>query len=683
MPSPLLPLLQNAEIRALALGVDNVLLRLPVRPAAGPNTRSNLLTRSTVISGGDPLFQTLLGHRSSRIEHALSVLLSHDLQDLQDTPPEASHHLSQKLYDGFTGSEEVLETLSRLKEGGIGLAVWDNVPGPASAQARNLLEQHYSGLIPPEGFFFSGERHRLIGDEGFLKALTDHLRLSKEEILFVTSNLGSCSYFLQRGIKSLYFRLFTGESATPFSLSLARYLGEREDGAEPQGSVGDPVLFFQGICRLRDVQGGAILPPQLTLSDQEKKNKAFIADQILAFSGSRRLEAILRSLFIDQILWRGYAGAPPLADKVSPEASVPRFLSLDETRREILDMVKEHLEQIERGIPSLAWNSMRNLLEELESLYHLEENFLLQTGIVVDVGSRIRQHIQDNHDLYVLRAKVLHQDEWSTLVKVFHEDDSTLDLRYQEWVNVTYQHERQMAAGGVLAEDIRKFVKERLVDDLILRVMELEMRDRSLQKGIQRVVLFPNLHDTRNRITALTRGIDDRKFWKAIMIEQTATLDRWVRSLVARMKHMARHEGVKLTFRFETEAGLPPMDLSDLLEANREALDHILTELIINAIKYRKRPPEEAQVEVQMIEEEKRIQIVVKDDGVGIQDLEGVWKMGVREHPELAEGSGGGLASVREHVTRQGWQIDLESSPGVGSTFTLTIPRRPSTIPPK
>ena len=66
----------------------------------------------------------------------------------------------------------------------------------------------------------------------------------------------------------------------------------------------------------------------------------------------------------------------------------------------------------------------------------------------------------------------------------------------------------------------------------------------------------------------------------------------------------------------------------------------------------------------------------VKDNGLGIAELHRIklFQAFQRLHPEVAKGEGIGLVIVRRMVERHGGRIRVESSVGVGSTFTVSFP---------
>ncbi len=109
--------------------------------------------------------------------------------------------------------------------------------------------------------------------------------------------------------------------------------------------------------------------------------------------------------------------------------------------------------------------------------------------------------------------------------------------------------------------------------------------------------------------------------------------------------------------------------------ANTVALHRVLTNLVVNALKY---SGPGSPVEVCFGHEgTDRVQITVADRGRGIDpgDLESIFQEFNRGR--MAENDGGtglGLASVRELVTQMRGTVHIESEVGVGTTVTVDLP---------
>jgi signal transduction histidine kinase len=121
-----------------------------------------------------------------------------------------------------------------------------------------------------------------------------------------------------------------------------------------------------------------------------------------------------------------------------------------------------------------------------------------------------------------------------------------------------------------------------------------------------------------------------------------------------------------------------------LVNADPEALDQILGLLLENAIKY---SPEGGEVRVAAIDGPRSVAISVSDHGVGMtaEDREHIFEPYFRASRGDSNRFGGvglGLSIVRHLVERSGGAISVESTPGQGSTFTITLPKIISPIAP-
>jgi PAS domain S-box-containing protein len=108
-------------------------------------------------------------------------------------------------------------------------------------------------------------------------------------------------------------------------------------------------------------------------------------------------------------------------------------------------------------------------------------------------------------------------------------------------------------------------------------------------------------------------------------------------------------------------------------------LRRVLLNLLENAIKY---SPDGGAVVLRVATGENGcLRLEVRDEGLGIPraDQERIFEKFYRADPLLARGVGGtglGLYICRELVQRMGGEIEVESEPGEGSTFTVELPVR-------
>lgn len=102
-------------------------------------------------------------------------------------------------------------------------------------------------------------------------------------------------------------------------------------------------------------------------------------------------------------------------------------------------------------------------------------------------------------------------------------------------------------------------------------------------------------------------------------------------------------------------------------------IDQVITNLVSNAIKF---SPEGGPVEVAVALRGDEAVLTVADTGVGIapEELSEIFTSFRRSRPDVAPGAGLGLSVVRRIVAAHGGTIEVESEPGVGSTFRVRLP---------
>lgn len=112
-------------------------------------------------------------------------------------------------------------------------------------------------------------------------------------------------------------------------------------------------------------------------------------------------------------------------------------------------------------------------------------------------------------------------------------------------------------------------------------------------------------------------------------------------------------------------------------------LDQILNNLLSNALKYTN-PGDSIFVDVKEIENQEPVkyQIRVEDTGIGMSEkfLENIFNMYEREKrygSQRIEGTGLGMAIVKNILTWMGGEITVESVLDQGSIFTVTLPLQP------
>jgi nitrogen-specific signal transduction histidine kinase/tetratricopeptide (TPR) repeat protein len=130
---------------------------------------------------------------------------------------------------------------------------------------------------------------------------------------------------------------------------------------------------------------------------------------------------------------------------------------------------------------------------------------------------------------------------------------------------------------------------------------------------------------------------------------------------------------------FEISVTLPAGPIQ--LPLDRDAIVQALVNLFQNVIKYSNEQP---SVRVSIDADRDSVRIAVADRGIGIAPAEipRIFEPYYRAAPDgaRASGSGLGLSIVQHAVAAHGGRVDVVSTPGHGSTFTLVLPTAPAGV---
>jgi len=138
----------------------------------------------------------------------------------------------------------------------------------------------------------------------------------------------------------------------------------------------------------------------------------------------------------------------------------------------------------------------------------------------------------------------------------------------------------------------------------------------------------------------------------------------------------AKAEEEKIQIRIEAPEGLP------LWEADRDKLKQVMLNLLSNAIKYN-RP--NGSIILDATAAEANVCITVQDTGMGIPEealphlFEKFYR--VRETEDKVAGTGLGLSICKQIVQGHGGRVEVKSKLGVGTSFSVMLPRSGKTQP--
>lgn len=141
----------------------------------------------------------------------------------------------------------------------------------------------------------------------------------------------------------------------------------------------------------------------------------------------------------------------------------------------------------------------------------------------------------------------------------------------------------------------------------------------------------------------------------------------------------ARAEVRRVRLTSDLPGQLPPV------RGQRDLLSHAVARLIGNGIKFAKREGGTVGVSARAVRGaagEEQVQIEVRDDGVGMaaDQLDRITALFYQVDRERTEqqGTGAGLTIAHAVAAIHGGTLEVSSSVGVGSTFTLTLPAAPA-----
>lgn len=294
----------------------------------------------------------------------------------------------------------------------------------------------------------------------------------------------------------------------------------------------------------------------------------------------------------------------------------------------------------------------------------------------------VEQQISEGKSVLHFENRYLHKDgSWRTL----------------SWVSVPY-------SGGLLFATARDVTESKQTEQILVAAKErAEMANRAKDSfletmsheirtplsgmlGMLEVLSLTSLDEEQNTILqaawgsgrSLLRIVSDILDWSRIQEGKLAidphptSISQLMQDVVNTYSRVASSKSLKLYHRLD--ACLGPTYLVDALR-----LSQILNNFVSNAIKFTKRGEIELKAELLgRIESGDRIRFSVRDTGMGIpkesqQHLFQRYQQGSVDTTRLYGGTGLGLAICRRLVDMMDGQIEVDSEPGRGATFSITL----------
>ncbi len=243
-----------------------------------------------------------------------------------------------------------------------------------------------------------------------------------------------------------------------------------------------------------------------------------------------------------------------------------------------------------------------------------------------------------------------------------------------------------------LADGSRCYQGTELVRSPYLRKVSHELRAAlGATQTILSVVLDGFAGPVPDRVGDLLRRASTRNRELVALVTDLLTLSKAQQIESARVQEVDVAEVARRTVEmFQLQAQQKPLDFQVLIPSELptllgtpEAIADLISNLVSNAVKY---TPPEGKVIVDLGVGQGWLYIRVSDTGIGIDDddLPHVFDEFYRSRRarEFApEGTGLGLSIARAVVEAHGGQIGVDSIPGQGTTFTVTLPALSDTSP--
>ena len=246
---------------------------------------------------------------------------------------------------------------------------------------------------------------------------------------------------------------------------------------------------------------------------------------------------------------------------------------------------------------------------------------------------------------------------------VQHADTKTGELHAQLTVS------SKMAAVGEMATGIAHEVNNPLANIETLRTWILDLvTDKGLaaQDVPEVIAAATKIGDQVERCRRITHDL--LRFSRRSDSERVSTdLNGLVEEMIAMIEHRARSENVHFEIHPDT---LPMLLLSS------SKLQQILLNVLNNAVDAMEGKGGKVKIVIRRAGNQVRIAISDSGSGIAPEHLSRIFEPFFTTKP-VGKGTGLGLAVCYGLVQQMGGTLTVESQPGIGSTFTLTLPMQP------
>lgn len=198
----------------------------------------------------------------------------------------------------------------------------------------------------------------------------------------------------------------------------------------------------------------------------------------------------------------------------------------------------------------------------------------------------------------------------------------------------------------------------------------LQMLQKGLMSGNQLTAGIETVARNVQQIVSLVNDILFLQEMDLVLPEfQAVDMNEVARTVTEKFASKAKEHGVNLRLTLRASPNLPPVS------GDSKSLERALTALVDNAIKF---SPHGGEVKINLTEDVEKVLVAVEDHGIGItkENLPRIFDRFYhleKSGDDLYSGLGLGLAITRQVIEQHQGRLDVTSTPGKGSTFTLTL----------
>ena len=222
------------------------------------------------------------------------------------------------------------------------------------------------------------------------------------------------------------------------------------------------------------------------------------------------------------------------------------------------------------------------------------------------------------------------------------------------------QQSERLATVGHMAAGVAHEVGNPLTAiSSLVQVCQRKTDDPFIQEQLKKV------RDHIQRITKIVRDLVDFSRPSSLKTEMM-NVNEIIKSAVGLLKHDARCRSV--TFNLDLSPQLPR------IEGVPDHIHQVMVNILLNAVDAMKEV-KHPEINISTWQEEKFTKIAIEDVGKGIpeKDLNRIFEPFFTTK-EVGSGTGLGLSVSHGIITKMGGSIDVDSEPGEGTIFTLSLP---------